>query len=271
MLNQFCSAVYVGVSSLEERLSARQCCTFRGSLANLELETGKILWQTTPSQITMASWEGNLYIAPAAVLECQAKQNNQTTKPTHPDQCISPDAHYDSVLAFDMGTGNIEWYRQLGGYDVFYLFARPGGTEGGGTWGAATDGKRIYTNIVNNRRVSFMLAPSTVTTTAGAWVALDANTGQILWSTANPSNDTANAPVTLVNGVLFAGSIVPTGPFYGMDAETGKVIWTYITGATIYGGASSSNGCVYIGHGYTFYAIYHPTWTRGKYLFAFCA
>lgn len=100
--------------------------------------------------------------------------------------------------------------------------AGPGGREGGGVWGAATDRRRVYTNIVNNDRVNFTLAPSHQTTTAGAWVALDANSGEIIWSTADPSNETAHGPVTVVNGVLFAGSVSANGPIYAMDTNTGK-------------------------------------------------
>lgn len=150
--------------------------------------------------------------------------------------------------------------------------AGPGSVQGGGTWGAATDGKRVYTNIVNGDRLPFTLAPSTQTTTAGAWVALDANTGQILWSTANPSDEIASGPVTIVNGILFAGSVAPNGPLYAMDARTGKIVWTYNTGATIYGGASASYSCIFLGNGYSigFAKQFHPTWTSGNSVFAFC-
>ncbi|KAI7995672.1 Polyvinylalcohol dehydrogenase [Camellia lanceoleosa] len=350
-------AFVVGVSSLEETLPAGQCCSFRGSLAKLDLRTGAILWQTytlpdnggqlnaysgaaiwgsSPSIDTrrrlVYAATGNLYTAPPAVLECQAKQNNQT-KPTQPDQCIGPGINFNSILAFDIDSGRVKWARQLGGYDVFYFacldptspdcppgpnidadfgeapmlvrafvngtvrdvvvavqksgfawtldrdtgdivwfkLAGPGGNGGGGTWGAATDGRRIYTNIGNSDNLNFTLAPSNQTTTAGGWVALDANTGEILWSTANPSNDSAQGPVTLTNGVLFAGSVASNGPLYAMDANTGHILWSYNTGATIYGGASASYGCIYIGNGYSIgLAKFHPRWTPGNSLFAFC-
>lgn len=136
-------------------------------------------------------------------------------------------------------------------------------------WGAATDGARVYTNIVNADNLPFTLKPSNRTTTAGGWVAMDANTGRILWTTANPSNDTAHGPVTVVNGVLFAGSVAPS--VYAMDAGTGAIIWSFDTGATVYGGASASYGCIYIGHGYSIgLAKFHPTFNSGKYVFAFC-
>ncbi|PQQ06349.1 uncharacterized protein Pyn_37085 [Prunus yedoensis var. nudiflora] len=100
-------------------------------------------------------------------------------------------------------------------------------------------------------RQNFTLAPSSQTTTAGAWVALDADSGEILWTTANPSNDTAQAPVTVANGVVFAGSVASNGPIYAMNASTGRILWSYNTGATVYGGISASYGCIYVGSGYS--------------------
>ncbi|VVA20437.1 PREDICTED: polyvinylalcohol dehydrogenase [Prunus dulcis] len=112
-------------------------------------------------------------------------------------------------------------------------YTQPNKAEGGGIWGAATDGRRVYTNIANGDRENFTLAPSSQTTTAGAWVALDADSGEILWTTANPSNDTAQAPVTVANGVVFAGSVASNGPIYAMKANTGRILWSYNTGATV--------------------------------------
>lgn len=86
-----------------------------------------------------------------------------------------------------------------------------------------------------------------------------------------PSNDTAQAPVTVANGVVFAGSVASNGPVYAMDASTGKILWSTNTGSTIYGGVAASYGCIYLGNGYTVgLAKFHPTWTGGTSLFAFC-
>ncbi|GJQ95046.1 PQQ-dependent membrane bound dehydrogenase [Tanacetum coccineum] len=164
------------------------------------------------------------------------------------------------VWALDRGNGDIVWFKLAG----------PGSNEGGGIWGAATDGKRIYTNIANGDQLPFTLAPSNQTTTAGGWVALDANTGQILWTMADPSNDTPEGPVSLTRGVMFAGSVSPKGPLYALDARTGSVLWSYETGATIYGGVSASYGCIYVGHGYTVGLAKFHNWTPGSYVFAFC-
>ncbi|XP_049393822.1 uncharacterized protein LOC125858172 [Solanum stenotomum] len=172
--------------------------------------------------------------------------------------------------ALDHNNGNIAWFKYFNLVcDVESRTGELGGRRNMG--GAATDERRVYTNIVNGNRVPFALAPTTQNTTAGGWVAMDANTGQILWTTANPSNETSPGPVTIVNGVLFAGSVAPNGPLYAMDASNGKILWTFNTGATIYGGASISYGCVYIGHGYLvgLAKLFYPTWTSGTSLFAF--
>ncbi len=65
--------------------------------------------------------------------------------------------------------------------------------------------------------------------------------------------------------MLFAGSTHPKGPIYAMNAKTGEILWSYETGATVYGGMSVSDGCVYLGNGYR-----SPTSTPGTSLFAFC-
>ncbi|GFY88420.1 hypothetical protein Acr_06g0003600 [Actinidia rufa] len=244
-------AVYVGVSSLEVTLPATQCCTFRGSLAKLDVRNGVILWQT----YMLPDNGGKLGDFGEAPMLLSIFANGRLR-----DVVV---AVQKSVFAWtlDRDNGDLVWFNLAG----------PGGKEGGGIWGAATDGKRVYTNIANSDNVRFPLSPCTQTTTGGAWVALDANTGEILWTTANPSNDTSQGPVTLANGVLFAGSVASNGPFYAMDARTGTILWSYTTGATIYGSASASSGCVYIGSGYSVgLARFHPTWTTGTSLFAFC-
>ncbi|KAJ6739735.1 POLYVINYLALCOHOL DEHYDROGENASE-LIKE [Salix koriyanagi] len=139
-------AFYVGVSSLEVGLPANQCCTFRGSMAKLDGRTGTTIWRTytlPDNQGKLGGYSGaaiwgsspaidearglvyvgtgNLYTAPREVTQCQEAQNNQTEKPTQPDQCIGPDIHFDSILAINIDTGGITWARQLGGYDVFLL------------------------------------------------------------------------------------------------------------------------------------------------------
>ncbi|XP_020211084.1 uncharacterized protein LOC109795926 [Cajanus cajan] len=149
--------------------------------------------------------------------------------------------------------------------------AGPGGVAGGGTWGAASDKERVYSNIANSDGKNFTLKPSNKTTTSGGWVAMDASSGKILWSTANPSNATASGPVTVANGIVFAGSTNQKGPIYAINAKTGQILWSYETGSTVYGGMSVSDGCIYFGNGYKLaIGLFLGNFTFGTSLFAFC-
>ncbi|KAH7532617.1 hypothetical protein FEM48_Zijuj04G0040600 [Ziziphus jujuba var. spinosa] len=348
---------YVGTSSLEEGVMLDQCCTFRGSFSKLDIRNGAILWQTfmlpdnfgnkgqyagaaiwgsSPSidisrnHVYIAT--GNLYSAPLPIRQCQERQNNQTL-PTQPDQCIEPDNHSNSILALDLDTGKIKWYKQIGGYDVWFgachrhldprcppgpspdadfgeaplmlstyvngtkrdivvavqksgfawaldrndgslvwsTEAGPGGLGGGGMWGAATDERRVYTNIANSQHKNFTLMPSKNSTIAGGWVAMEAWSGNILWSTANLNEATSPGSVTVANGVVFGGSTFRQGPIYALNAKTGKILWSQDTGATIYGGVSVSDGCIYLGNGYKENnGFVNPNYTAGTSLYAFC-
>ncbi|KAI3452330.1 hypothetical protein Pfo_008995 [Paulownia fortunei] len=347
---------YVGTSSFQKSFRVENCCTFRGSFAKLDTHTGAIIWQTfmVPenngqqggyaggavwgSSPSIDVYRNYIYIAtgildsaPQPIQECQIIQNNQTF-PSHPDECTEANDHSNSILALDMDSGEIKWYQQLGGYNVWFFACRnsstsicspsptpyaefgeapmmltiyasgfkqdvvtavqksgfawtldrdngdivwfteagPGSFSGGGIWGAATDKRRVYTNIGNGNKQNFTLLPSNNITTGGGWVAMDAPTGRILWSTAVPNNAISN-PVTVANGVLFAGSTYRTGPVYAIDAENGEILWSYETGASVYGGLSVSKGCIYVGSGYgVSLGASNPLFTSGTSLFSFC-
>ncbi|KAH0780965.1 hypothetical protein KY290_000563 [Solanum tuberosum] len=75
-----------------------------------------------------------------------------------------------------------------------------------------------------NMGVPFILTPSTQTTTPGGWVHDNGckNKPNPIWITANPKNDMSLRLITIVNGILFAGSVAPNVPLYTMDVSTGK-------------------------------------------------
>lgn len=148
------------------------------------------------------------------------------------------------VWALDRSTGDLVWVTAAG----------PGGVLGGSSWGMATDGKRVFTHIINNERAEFKLLPSTEVVRRGGWVAMDAATGQILWSTANPDNFTTNPPMSHANGVLFGGSngnieTLNPGKVVALDAKTGKVLWTHPTPGPLAGGVSVVKGMAFVGVG----------------------
>ncbi|KAH7404154.1 hypothetical protein KP509_15G012700 [Ceratopteris richardii] len=161
------------------------------------------------------------------------------------------------VWALDCDTGSIVWSTAAG----------PGGTLGGAIWGSCTDGERVYTNIANNERRNFTLAPSNETTNGGGWVGMDAATGEVLWTTAEPSGGYAFGPLSVSDGVVFATSYTSSGDVYALDGLTGAILWHGTTGAGIYGGVSISRDCIFVGNGYEFLSL--PTY-NGTGVFAFC-
>ncbi|XXG77338.1 hypothetical protein AAC387_Pa08g1509 [Persea americana] len=201
--------------------------------------SGAAVWGSSPSIVVDCGLvyigTGNLYTAPPDVIECEEIQSNKTVR-DYPDPCVEPENHENSIIALDMDTWEMRWYKQLGGFDAWILacsvtgtpncpsvpnpdadfgeapmlltivangttryvvaavqkngfawaldhdhgdivwsaVAGPRGSFGRGTWGASTDGIRVYTNIVNSNWLNFTLTPSGQVTNAGAWVAMDA-------------------------------------------------------------------------------------------------
>ena len=157
--------------------------------------------------------------------------------------------------ALDPDTGALLWQTRVG----------PGGNLGGMQWGSATDGKRIYTASANAIRNYWELkgqrAEAGFVINRGFWSALDPATGEILWQTPEPdfpalrvpvtTRDNAygpRAPVSVANGVVFVGTTSPGGDdLFALDGETGAILWSYATGATVSAGAAVVDGSVYWG------------------------
>jgi len=49
----------------------------------------------------------------------------------------------------------------------------------------------------------------------------------------------ADGPVVVVNGVLFGGSMDPSGTMFAMNAATGDVLWSFQSGGSVYDGLSA--------------------------------
>jgi polyvinyl alcohol dehydrogenase (cytochrome) len=100
---------------------------------------------------------------------------------------------------------------------------------------------------------------------SGSWAALDPKTGSILWQTATPGAcSTRGAPgvaqgcmalgsASAANGVVFAGSMeqVATNPtMFALDARTGKILWSFVTGSSVNAGPAIVGDSLYWGSGY---------------------
>ncbi len=141
--------------------------------------------------------------------------------------------------ALNPDTGEVKWKTQAG----------PGGTAGGLQWGSAVDGKRVYTANANSKPVVWPDG-----STSGVWSALDAVTGQVLWQTRPPElngGGSTSGPVTTANGVVFGCSLDPQGHMYALNATTGEILWSFLSGGSCLSGAAISDGMLFWGSGYS--------------------
>lgn len=135
--------IFVGVSSNEESASSDPsypCCSFRANFVKVRLHSGDIAWSVPMIDLSIpvgpgtysgaASWgsspaidkkrnrvyisTGNPYNVSQEAAECIAANPGATN-------CIDPLVYYNGVLALDIDTGYIHWYRRLSGYDAWVV------------------------------------------------------------------------------------------------------------------------------------------------------
>jgi hypothetical protein len=94
------------------------------------------------------------------------------------------------------------------------------------------------------------MQPSGIIATGGMWSALDPATGKILWQTAEPTGSWAFGPVSVANGVVYAGAMDPKGYMRALDAATGKILWSFASGGSVASGPAIADGMVFWGSGY---------------------
>ncbi|KAL2644014.1 hypothetical protein R1flu_011601 [Riccia fluitans] len=169
------------------------------------------------------------------------------TIPTTGGNNASADGFRD-VVVVGQKSGIIWALDRVSGQVIWDTPAGPGGNLGGSIFGMTTDGLRVFTNIVNVEGQNFTLAPGTTVINGSGWVGLNATTGQVLWSTANPSIGWSTPALTHANGVVFGGSAVNTSTGSGivaLDAKVGKILKFIATNEPVYGGPSVSGGCAF--------------------------
>jgi polyvinyl alcohol dehydrogenase (cytochrome) len=274
----FDGVVYVGVSSLEEAIAAFVpgyiCCSFRGSMAALDLATGRILWKTylTPSADFPgnAVWgsspaidtkrrsvyigTGNNYNVPDSVLACITAAGGN---PTAERACLPADNHFDSILSLDIRTGAIKWATSALPFDA---------------WTVACIFDENHPNCPQpaGPDYDFGQAPALFKATngtellgagqkSGQYWALNPDTGAVVWVTNTGPGGTAGGLQwgSAVDGkrVYTANANSDLKPYLGsttgiwsaLDATDGHIIWQ--TRPTHGGGTSgpvtTANGVVF--------------------------
>jgi len=227
----------------------------------LDLDTGRIKWGHRLQAYDV--WTVSCLFSPCSTLtspdyDFGSGPNLLTVNSHHHKRdLIGAGQKSGMYWALDPDDGHIVWATSVG----------PGSHYGGVEWGSATDGERVYVAISNFFHRSYTLK-SGQTITWGAYSALDAATGRILWQTPDPQGSLPLGAVTIANGVLYAESISPEGPLHAFDAATGGLLWSFASGGSANGGAAVVNGTVYWGSGYTRFGT--PEFVEGDHkLYAF--
>jgi polyvinyl alcohol dehydrogenase (cytochrome) len=248
------TTLYVGISSLEEALPlydpAYACCTFRGSVAALDVTTGNILWQThtiddatyfgadgkTPAGYAGAAvWSGvptidrhrqRLYVT----------TGNNYSMPSGVTAAPSGD-HVESIMALDMATGAIVWSRSMTMDDVFTLANTTGPDYdfgcGANLFQASIDG--VVKDLVGAGQKSgiyWVLDPDTGDQVWKTQTGPGGHLGGLQWGTAYDGtriyfgdNDTDSTTYTLAGKGPQSGKSVATGSWGSMDPSSGDVLW----------------------------------------------
>ena len=253
----------VPISSIEEAAAMSKsyaCCTFRGSLAALDLATGKLLWKTgmvpEPAKVVRVKDGGQQVTGPAGAaiwaapsLDLKRGQVYVVTGDSYTDvDTIGPDA----VLALDIRTGAIRWRRQVTERDNFVMGCGPTSTSGNCPTPMGPDydfgATPILMTLKGGKQVLVAGQKS------GIVYGLNPDTGAMVWKTSVGNGsalggvewgigaDDARVYVPISDlGLIFAearnmtaeaksifgaGKVPPPKPgLYALDPATGKILW----------------------------------------------
>jgi polyvinyl alcohol dehydrogenase (cytochrome) len=237
---------------------------FRGSLVALDVRTGAIIWQRfvlpdnggvsggfaggafvnspaiDPENGLIYAAAGQLYAQPASVTACLAAAPNQWN-----EACFPPDAFFNSVIAFDLRSGEPRWSFRGAGPDARQRACGDNppswcpAWENFSVWDFAGAGANVFTAHVNGRWRNIV----GIGQKSGVYWALDARTGKLLWATLVGHGDdpggiqwgtaiddrriyvaighnTNAVPYTLPSGLTISG-----GSWAALDPSTGRVLW----------------------------------------------
>lgn len=128
--------IYVGVSSFEESWGAQpdyECCTFRGSVAAIDADTGERVWKTytekEPEPTKRNRMGVQLYgpsgagVWTAPTIDERLGRLYVTTGDNYSDPASETS---DAMLALDLDTGEILWSQQFTKHDAYTAACLPG-------------------------------------------------------------------------------------------------------------------------------------------------
>ncbi|HZB32664.1 MAG TPA: PQQ-binding-like beta-propeller repeat protein [Streptosporangiaceae bacterium] len=254
--------LYVGVSSNEEIAASDPgypCCSFRGSVVALNASNGALKWQsfTVPAGYTGgAIWSSTIVPDPARGVVYATTGNNYST-PTDPaytscinnggtqESCLSPDDHFDSVLALHMTDGKVAWSQRLSNGDDWNLACLPSIPGPNCPKPTGTDydfgsGVNLFTIQTSGGAKTVLGAGQK----SGIYVALDPDdNGAVLWATQvgpggplggiqwGSATDGKRIYVAISNSnsemhiLQPSGQTTSGGSWSALDPASGKILW----------------------------------------------
>ncbi len=243
----------VPISSIEEAAAMSKsysCCTFRGSVAALELATGKLLWKTPmidePMKTVREKAGGGKVQGPAGAAVWAAPTIDRkrglayvVTGDSYTDvETVGPDA----IVALDLKTGAIRWRRQVTQKDNFVMGCGPTSQSGNCPTPMGPDydfgATPILMNIAGGKQVLVAGQKS------GIVYGLNPDTGALVWKTVvgmgsalggvewgiGADDKQVYVPISDVT-YLFNPSPKPGTPagkagIYALNPATGAIVWS---------------------------------------------
>ena len=263
----FDGRVFVGVASLEEALAgdpSYPCCSFRGSMAALDVNTGAILWKTYMSPATPSGYSGtavwgsspaidqkrksvyiatgNNYTVPGSVNECVAA----ALDPAAIAACPAATDYFDSIMSLDYRTGAVKWATRAVPFDAWTTSCLPPpfgeGSNCPDPEGPDYDfgqAPALFTVKGANGRLTELVGAGQK---SGQYWAVKPDSGEVVWVTqAGPGGTagglqwgssvdgthvyTSNSNSLFKTWVLPDGSTTNLGVWSALDAATGQIVW----------------------------------------------
>ena len=230
----------------------------------LDMDTGLVRWSRSLQPVD--AWTGACFSPPGQNPNCPARPGPDFDFAQAP--ILKTDFKYKfggakrdqlfvgqkSGIAYglDAETGTVTWSNQVS----------PGGIGGGIQFGSAADDRYLYVGNNNYGGLSYVL-PDGTTTIKASWSALDLVTGDVKWTTVDPttnvSQTSAYFPLTIWDQLVLAqGGSAPLefnipskGCLYGLNKKTGQILYEKcIENTPLGGGASVAQNTIYVGVGY---------------------
>ena len=258
---------------------------FRGSVVALDVTTGAIKWKTytvpegyyggavwgstgavdlKSNQVFMAT--GNNYWVPQSVQDCLNGSGGT------PASCMSPDNHFNSIIAMDLTTGAIQWAGRAMPYDTWNVgcglnvpgvFVVPPNDNcpnpQGVDWDFAQGPVWLGGGLVGAGQKSGMFWAFDHKSGALAWstqVAPPGLTGGLQWGSAADGNriyvavansGLTGSATTPGTWTLNDGTTTTAGGWAALDRRTGAVLWTTRDplGSRAEAAVSGANGVIF--------------------------